>query len=1297
LRRLQLRLTLLAGHNQLRLEGGPWVYTGSPDFGTNPTIVDHTSGSANNYTWVDQSVTDAGVILQSPIIDATALTTPYLSFWIMSHNNSGSVTTFNEIHVEASDGVGGWVPVDVISGDFGFQWVEFGYNVSGLTYGANLLQFRFRAESGGDSFDYDNDMLLDDVGVSEMPTCPTPNGLAAYNFTSTTADFDWTENGTATAWFIEYGPVGFTPGTGTSVAAGTNTGFNLTGLTPNTFYEGYVRSFCSVGDTSAYHGPVSFNTYDVAPFTFMGWDNSCPTLGFQDISGTGTDLGLTDDGEAGVTLDYPFIYQGTIITEMTVGNNGGIDLGTLTGAVGYGGDMNTLDDGIHPWGDDLDEETGNVYYEVVGTAPNRITIVQWDNICNFSGAIGDPTVTFQVQIFETTNEIFFVYDDVVFGGTDAADDYAANADIGAAGPVTDFNISNNDPTFLTNNSCVRFYYPTCPAPTALSVVGAADNDSIIFSWAAGNTETEWLIEYGPEGFTPGTGTTFTTFTTQDTIGGLSGLTTYDIYVQAVCAVGDSSTFHGPLSASTEINPLNCVASTATTLLVEDFEGAFPADWSQVATADPDWTWDGAGGTGSTNTGPSGAYSGTGFLYLETSGGAAGDTDTLFAPSVNLTSTVGDARATWKYHMYGDDMGKMGFEVSTDGVLWTEVWSDSGQLQLDELDPWATASADLTPYAGNIVQMRFVGTSAGTFNGDMAIDTFAVEACISCQQPTGLAVSNETINTVDLIWTPGGLESSWIIEYGPAGFTPGTGTQVTTGNNPETVTGLIDNTNYDFYVYADCGGGDISIPDGPVNTNTLIACPAPSGLTITYGSNDTVAFTWTPGGLEAAWIIEYGPLGFTPGTGTAQGSTNIPDTITGLAPGVYEFYVQADCGSGVNNPWDGPVVYATPITNDSTCNSINVPVDGSTTNYVNINGTTQVGETTAGFNTVWFDFIAPASGHVEIRTCGTDFDNMLEVFTTTDCSDFGTFTSIVATNSNPFTTCNGVDPAGVNLCGLTPGAKYYLAIGSEVDGVTGIFPLTLTELPAINAGTATPADACEADAAFDLFNSISGNLTTTGTWYNPTVAPGNEIPSTISAVGVPVGTYPMFYVHEEICGSDTVETSITVVAAPNVGTGSTVDAGCNFNSVALTDGLSGTIDLGGTWYDDAGNPLTGSLVTFNGEPAGNYDYHYVVDNGVCAADSSTVTVTIIDCVGLEENNLVMNVYPNPVHDQLNIQMTNYTATTTIEVYDLAGKRMNGVYTVSGNIIKLDVEDYADGVYLLKLTSEGITQEIRVVKQ
>ena len=85
----------------------------------------------------------------------------------------------------------------------------------------------------------------------------------------------------------------------------------------------------------------------------------------------------------------------------------------------------------------------------------------------------------------------------------------------------------------------------------------------------------------------------------------------------------------------------------------------------------------------------------------------------------------------------------------------------------------------------------------------------VNACPSCFTPTALAVTNVTTTGADFGWTAGGTETAWNVEYGPAGFTLGSGTLVAVTTNPYTLSGLTSSTDYDVYIQADCGGGDVS--------------------------------------------------------------------------------------------------------------------------------------------------------------------------------------------------------------------------------------------------------------------------------------------------------------------------------------------------------------------------------------------------------------------------------------------------------------------------------------------------------
>src|SRR5690554_5741704 len=101
-----------------------------------------------------------------------------------------------------------------------------------------------------------------DYTVQILPpsNCPTPTALTAGNITDSSIELGWTENGTATAWDIEYGVSPYTP-TGTPTVSGVSSNpYTLGGLAPLTAYEVYVRANCGGGDESNWFGPVAFTT-----------------------------------------------------------------------------------------------------------------------------------------------------------------------------------------------------------------------------------------------------------------------------------------------------------------------------------------------------------------------------------------------------------------------------------------------------------------------------------------------------------------------------------------------------------------------------------------------------------------------------------------------------------------------------------------------------------------------------------------------------------------------------------------------------------------------------------------------------------------------------------------------------------------------------------------------------------------------------------------------------------------------------------------------------------------------------
>lgn len=88
--------------------------------------------------------------------------------------------------------------------------------------------------------------------MGAIPACDSPSGVTVNSVLSNSANVSWAASPTSGATYqIEYGPTGFTQGTGTVITSST-TSATIPNLTPSTGYQFYVRSNCGANGFSAW-------------------------------------------------------------------------------------------------------------------------------------------------------------------------------------------------------------------------------------------------------------------------------------------------------------------------------------------------------------------------------------------------------------------------------------------------------------------------------------------------------------------------------------------------------------------------------------------------------------------------------------------------------------------------------------------------------------------------------------------------------------------------------------------------------------------------------------------------------------------------------------------------------------------------------------------------------------------------------------------------------------------------------------------------------------------------------------
>ena len=188
--------------------------------------------------------------------------------------------------------------------------------------------------------------------------------------------------------------------------------------------------------------------------TIAPLDAYAPTFNFTDISSTGTPLVLGDEQVATVPIGFNFNFYRTTISQVFVSSNGFVSFvdkqsaGCCAGgAIPNPGCPNGLVAGF--WTDLNPSAGGAVYYQTLGTAPNRRFILEFKAVPIY--ARKNTTTTWEVVLYESPrNEIQVQYSNASNGGLQG----------------TSAGIENPTGT-------VGIQWKFAPAPTTLSLVNTA--------------------------------------------------------------------------------------------------------------------------------------------------------------------------------------------------------------------------------------------------------------------------------------------------------------------------------------------------------------------------------------------------------------------------------------------------------------------------------------------------------------------------------------------------------------------------------------------------------------------------------------------------------------------------------------------------------------------------------------------------------------------------------------------------------------------------------------------------------
>ncbi len=682
------------------------------------------------------------------------------------------------------------------------EWQLFEIPLSNYVGNGHFIAF---ATSGATSYVY-----LDDVEVDYIPSCPRPNNITVTGVTTSNASIHWNASG-SNYFIIEYGPAGFEHGDGITVTSSADS-VTLYGLDHSTRYEFYVRGICGGSDTSNWSFVNAFTTacgiIDQLPYSqnFSGW-------------GVGTSARPACWACGGYS-SYPYI--------LAVNDNNGVTIGHTLYMYSYSANQ------VYASLPELDSVSYPVH--MVQTIFQAWANNTTSNLYSHDLVVGVCSNQGDLSSFTPVDTVFVT-------GTPAIYEVAFDPAIGAGKYITFVSYPTAGTTSYNTvylDSVAVELIPDCQTPNQLTSDNVSFN-SVDLSWNERNVANLWQVEYGPHGFTLGSGTRINATTYPITLNGLTPSTCYDFYVRSICSATDTSNW------SREVGYFCTMQNPATIPYFYDFET--PAEWDNWQTStnysSVNWYRDTAGGNGTPGFYSPGRYS----MFISADTGRTCSTDMSAVVNVSAYRDIdfGPIDSSFNLTFRARSGGTSGnaydalmvflvdptIPVVSSNANLTSPWgmvNDMRPLSMIRLTNWTTVSVNLDSVEG-VQRLAFFWFNQATgtesfISTPASVDDISIDY-IGCPTPANLRASNVTMASAQLGW------------YGPADGDY----RVTVRNNHGLVvvselvhsntlslTGLNPASNYTVYVRRICSSTDSSALS-PAFTFTTAICNNSFGDTV----------------------------------------------------------------------------------------------------------------------------------------------------------------------------------------------------------------------------------------------------------------------------------------------------------------------------------------------------------------------------------------------------------------------------------------------------------------------------------
>ena len=687
-------------------------------------------------------------------------------------------------------------------------------------------------------------------------------------------------------------------------------------------------------------------------------------------------------------------------------------------------------------------------------------------------------------------------------------------------------------------------------------------------------------------------------------------------------------------------------------------------------------------------------------------------ETLISPSIDLTSATNPRIKFWwnmSYYWSIDPYNYYDFTVSIDdGTNVTELFKEA-DVGIFTNFTWYEQTIDLSDYVGlNDVKILF--NYSGADGASLNLDDILVEETPTCFSVTDLTATTNSTSEVEISWTAGGAETEWTYEYGPTGFTQGSGTITITGpNNPIILGGLTSEAAYDIYVQANCGG-----TDGNSTWSTLSWTMPIAGDT--FATATTLPFIISAEGTGCTTSnisIDFPNSGFTAsgllGNGT-PGNEGIDAFFNWTATTDALRYWGAGAGSpyiGIHDASGTEIAY-------STYNQEDIVLSGWAVGdelviRIYDYGTANI---LVDFCLEYYTLPAAPNCAENVSPTGSDVSfNDAAVSLSWDAPSSGPsptgYEVFWGTTSGDLTSLGVIDApvTAANITGMLYGETYYYSVVPS-NGAASSIGCTEYSLTVENASAPFNTDFTNYPAGFSESTGPFGTPSATVTVSNwgtadflndATLGKGAKV----NIYGTLVDEYLISPTFDLSSGTHYLNIDAGITDWDDTVTDAAgMDAGDDYVAIVLSE------DDGASWSElyrwDSTSGLTNAslampeitlsststtakiaLYAFSAASGGDYDFHIT--------NLQITTATL----GIATNTLEgFTLYPTIVKEELNFRSQNKVAAIT--VFNLLGQKVfSGAPNANNSSVNLS--NLRPGVYIVKVKSENSIGSYKIIKE